>query len=99
KFYDHRQRRRSLGGFYIHCDSDISFASKEFSNKTLAHQGYTGAIIVSDIENKLYNIVVLDAFKNNADKKTEQFIENFYKLQDELIYYTLQLYLCQKMSN
>ena len=99
KFYDNRKRRRSLGGFYIHCDSDISFASKEFSSKTLAHQGYTGAIIVSDLENKLYNIVVLDAFKNNADKKTEQFISNFYKLQDELIYYTLQLYLCQKMSN
>lgn len=98
KFYDVKNRERTIGGIYLQSDNEYSFASKELSHNTLAHQGFTGAMICVDFDNDISILVLLDAFKNTT-KKMECFSENFYKYQDELVIIALQFYLCQQMYN
>lgn|SRR5574344_66060 len=98
-WYDARNRRRSLGGIYVHSDNDISFAPCEFSTNTIAHQGYSGAMITVDIDNKISISITMNAFKDNIPVKSETFSETFYKLQKKINYLALQLYICQQLSN
>ncbi|MDD2434893.1 MAG: serine hydrolase [Bacilli bacterium] len=93
-FLDDRQRKRSYAGIYIsNNDNDISFAPKEYSNQTLGHQGFTGSIVIFDLINCFHISVLVDAIKNNAAKKAENFVHNCYDFKNTLVEHTIVLYL------
>ncbi|MDD2378024.1 MAG: serine hydrolase [Bacilli bacterium] len=93
-FFDDKQRKRSYAGIYIsNRDSDISFAPKEYSKRTLGHQGFTGSVAIFDLKNRFHISVLVDAIKLNAPKKSEKFIGNFYQFKNKLVEQTIILYL------
>lgn len=93
-FIDDKERKRSYGGLYIsNNDNDISYAPKEFSDITLAHQGFTGSVVIFDLKNRMHISILLDAIKLNASKKSEKFIDNFYVFKNVIVEYSLILYL------
>lgn len=99
-FFDEKGRSRSYAGLYIsNDDSDISYAPKEFSNITLAHQGFTGSVVIFDIKNKIHISILVDAIKTNTAKKAEKFIENFYIFKNVIVEYSLILYLLASYNN
>jgi len=99
-FFDEKGRKRTYAGLYISTDDiDISYAPKEFSNITLAHQGFTGSVVIFDIKNKMHISILLDAIKLNASKKTERFIENFYAFKSVIVEYSLILYLLARYNS
>lgn len=99
-FFDEKGRKRTYAGLYIsNDDSDISYAPKEFSDITLAHQGFTGSVVIFDIKNRMHISILLDAIKLNASKKSERFIENFYTFKNIIVEYSLILYLLARYNS
>lgn len=99
-FFDEKGRKRTYAGLYIsNDDSDISYAPKEFSDITLAHQGFTGSVVIFDIKNRMHISILLDAIKLNASKKSEKFIENFYVFKNIIVEYSLVLYLLARYNS
>ncbi len=99
-FFDEKGRKRTYAGLYIsNDDSDISYAPKEFSDITLAHQGFTGSVVIFDIKNRMHISILLDAIKLNASKKSEKFIENFYTFKNIIVEYSLVLYLLARYNS
>lgn len=83
-FVDNHNRNRTYAGLYKYTIDYQSYVGKTCSTYTLAHQGYTGAVLLMDFESKIVNILLFDAIKNNERLKNESFFNGYYLLQNEV---------------
>lgn len=92
-FVDVRNRNRSYSGLYKYTNEYNCYVPKEFSKYSLAHQGFTGALIVSDLHNKFTQVMLFNALKDGAKVKHPDFLKGFYEFQKRINEYSILLYL------
>lgn len=92
-FLDTSHRNRSLAGIYKKSKEHRSYVPKEFSDFTLAHQGFTGAVWVCDLKLSMTQILLFDAIENGEKQKHPLFFEGFYTFRDKMSEYSILLYL------
>lgn len=88
-FLDTKNRRRSYAGLYQYTKEYRCYVDKRFSDYTLAHQGFTGAVFVCDLKNKNINVLLFDAIENGSSVKQDNFFDGYYQLQDKTAEFTV----------
>ena len=81
-FVDHKMRNRTYAGLYKYTEDYKCYVPKNYSRYSLAHQGYTGATLIVDLENKIVNVLLFDAILPNINEKSSKFFEGYYELQE-----------------
>ena len=90
-FTDSKNRNRSYAGVYKYTDTYPTYVEKVFSKRSFGHQGYTGAVLVIDFENKISNVLLFDAIDKDTLLKKDNFFEGYYKLQKALSNFSMQI--------
>lgn len=83
-FIDKANRNRTYAGLYKYTDHYRSYVGKTYSIHTLAHQGYTGAVLLMDFESKIINILLFDAIEKDSKLKKDNFFDGYYLLQNKV---------------
>lgn len=84
-FKDNQNRNRSFSGIYKYTENSINnYVPNNFSKSALAHQGFTGSIVVFDYERKVHISILVDAIKNDSKTKSENYFEYFHKMKQEI---------------
>ncbi len=90
-FIDHKGRNRTYAGLYKYTDDYKCYIPKKYTKKSLAHQGYTGATLIVDLENKIVNVLLFDAILKDTNEKSKNFFEGYDQLQEIIANRTLHL--------
>lgn len=92
-FIDTINRNRSFSGLYKKTNKYRSYVPKEFSNFTLAHQGFTGSVWISDLKLHITQVFLFDAIEMGEKEKHPNFFQGFYTFRDRMSEYSILLYL------
>lgn len=85
EFLDPKHRKRSLAGLYKYTENYPTYVAKEYSNQSLANQGFTGGVMCFDFKNHFINVIFFDAIKERALTKQDNFQEGFKKLYAKMV--------------
>lgn len=99
QFIDFRNRVRSYSGLYRYTVDNPCYIPKQFSKYTLGHQGFTGALIVSDLKFHLTQTMLFDAIKDGEKLKHPDFLKGFYEFQEKINEYSILLYIITKKEH
>lgn len=99
EFIDSKNRKRTLAGLYKYTENDSCYVPKEFSKYAIAHQGFTGALIVSDLKLCMTQVMLFDAIELNSRVKHPDFLKGFYEFQAKINEYSILLYLLSFIEN
>jgi CubicO group peptidase (beta-lactamase class C family) len=92
-FLDGIDRRRSYAGLYTYSGKHYhNFCPMEFSNKTIAHQGFTGSLFVVDPVNRINLTLLIDAIPPGSMQKSEHYLHYFHKMKRRLVLDSLVVY-------
>lgn len=92
QFKDSKGRNRTLAGLYKYTEDVPCYIEKEYSKKSLAHQGFTGGVFILDFEHQFINIFLCDAIVLGEKTKQENFHEGYRLIQSLMKDITFQLY-------
>ncbi len=98
-FLDEKNRKRSYSGMYLKTDNnDNCYIPNTFSKLSIAHQGYTGSIVVYDFYTKIHFSIFVDAINKETDLKSKDFFLYLHKLKNIVGLYCIAIYMsiCQK---
>ena len=96
-FLDEKERKRSYSGIYLKTrNNDHSYIPNSFTKYSIAHQGYTGSIIVFDFYTKIHFSILVDAIDKLTDEKTDNFFKYIHKLKKIVGLYCLSIYMSNK---
>ena len=90
-FVDHKKRNRTYAGLYKYTDNYKCYVPKDYSKKSLAHQGYTGATLIVDLKKQIVNVALFDAISKKTDEKKDNFFDGYDELQEIISKETLDL--------
>lgn len=97
-FLDEKNRKRSYGGIYLKTDNnDSCYIPNMFSKYSIAHQGYTGSIVVYDFYTKIHFSIFVDAIDKETDLKAKDFFLYLHDLKNIVGLYCIAIYMstCQ----
>lgn len=98
-FIDTSHRKRSFAGLYKKTKEYRSYVPQEFSDFTLAHQGFTGAVWVCDLKFPMTQVLLFDAIEKGQKEKHPHFFEGFYTFRNQMSVYTIILYLMSSIEH
>ena len=70
----------------------------EYSNKTIAHQGFTGSLFVTDPVNQLNLTLLIDAIPPGSMKKSEHYFHYFHRMKRRLVLDSLVIYCYHELK-
>ena len=91
---DEKIRKRSYAGIYLKTDNnDNCYIPNTFTSYSIAHQGFTGSIVVFDLFTKVHFSILVDAINKKTDEKSKTFFEYLHELKRIIGLYCLSIYM------
>lgn len=96
-FLDENNRRRSYAGLYLKTlNNKSSYVPDLFSKYSIAHQGYTGSIVVFDLFTKIHFSILVDAIDKKTNVKSENFFKYMHELKNKIALFCMVIYLSKQ---
>ena len=94
---DENNRRRSYAGLYLKTlNNKSSYVPDLFSKYSIAHQGYTGSIVVFDLFTKVHFSILVDAIDKKTNVKSENFFKYMHELKNKIALFCMVIYLSKQ---
>lgn len=98
--YKSYHRPKAIAGLYQkNFDISKTYVPSSYSNKSFASEGYTGSILLFDLENKIINGIFVDAIKEGQTKKLKNFKYYINKYQKEVTDLSIEAKVLKKVYN